>query len=83
MSSYEIIATHSLTGANKMAQFNHDIDVTFSIQNDNEDASKITNAEMLKGIEQRIRTLRASFIDNNELDSPASDCFGHIDTFDL
>jgi len=66
-----------------MTRYNHGFDVCFSIETDKEDWETITNAEMLKALEARIRSLRAEFIDDDSLDFPVADCFGYMDSYEV
>lgn len=66
-----------------MTRYNHGFDVSFSIEIDKEDCYTVTNAEMLKALEARIRSLRAKFIDEDSLDLPFADCFGYMDSYEL
>jgi hypothetical protein len=66
-----------------MNRYNHGFDVCFSIETDYEDYSQVTNSELIKALEARIRSLRAEFIDTDSLDLPASSAFGFMDTYEV
>jgi hypothetical protein len=66
-----------------MIRYNHGFDVCFSIETDKEDYSQVTNSELIKALETRIRSLRAEFIDTDSLDAPVSSAFGFMDTYEV
>ena len=66
-----------------MTKYNHSFDVCFTIDTEQEDWETITNADMLRALEARVRSLRAEFIDQDALDLPVSDCFGYTDSYEI
>jgi hypothetical protein len=66
-----------------MTIFNHGFDVAFSIDTTEQDWRKVSNRELLDALELRVLELRARFSENTNLDMPAGDCFGFMDTYEV
>ncbi len=61
--------------------YNHGFDIAFSIETSEEEWDCITNRQALANLEARVAELKANL--NDKLDSPVSDCFGYMDSYEI